>query len=210
MNLKVIQFFGGVSRVSIDLFTWELMGAMADSTIDGIVLFFRSGGGTSVGTPETYRLVERCATLKPIVSYTDYAMCSAAYYIGCAAKAIYASPTAILGSVGVYAEHYDYEELYKKQGIEHFVFRAGERKARTLDGQIDDAEKQSIQDSVNKLHKDFVAAVQYHRPNVSDENLQGQCFDGTAATENSLADGLFDSIEELIYSLITTNQGEAI
>jgi signal peptide peptidase SppA len=165
---------------------------------DAILLHIRSSGGYAYKVAETARLIERVAERKPIVAYTDVMIASAAYWLASSCDRIYAAPSANIGSVGVYAEHFDNEQFYKNHGIEHRVLRSDKspRKARTLDGQIDEQEIARMQAEVNATHEQFIAHVMKHRP-VSMEHLNGEIYGAGDALAIGLIDGLADSASEL-------------
>jgi serine protease SohB len=208
MNIGIVSFFGYTDRWSLDYFMRDLRNTAA--LVDAVILHIRSYGGEVTGVAEASRLVASIAVTKPVITYADEGLCSAAYWVAAPSTGIFCAPSAILGSVGCYAEHYDFEEFYKSQGIAHELFRSGERKARTVDGQIDEEERASIQAEVERIHAEFKATVLAHRPNIAEDLLQGQCFDGTTAVQNGFADNLFDSLADLKDALQNTytNPGE--
>ena len=75
-----------------------LIEAENDESVETILLDINSPGGTIQGLPE---LVNYMRTIeKPLVSYTDGMMASAAYYLGTVAPHLLISQTAEVGSVG--------------------------------------------------------------------------------------------------------------
>ncbi len=199
INVGYVEFFENVTPWSLDWLETDLLTAAA-SECDAIVLHIRSGGGYAFKVEETARLIESIAAKKAIYAYTDVMLASAAYWIAAGCDGIYASPSSTVGSVGVYIDVYDYQEYYKKAGIEHLVIRSGDRKARALDGQLDEQEMKAMQEEVELCHKQFIEHVQKHR-DIDTQHLQGQCFDGRDAFAANFTDGLFDRVEDLILSL---------
>lgn len=76
--------------------------ARIDSTVKAIVLRVNSPGGSAFGSEVIWREVKLAREVKPvIVSMGDYAA-SGGYYISCPADRIFANPTTITGSIGVF------------------------------------------------------------------------------------------------------------
>ena len=202
LKLGIIYFAGYVTPQSLDSLEHELR-TEAELDSDVIVLYIRSPGGYVFRVPETARLIEKITETKPVIAYTDVVLASAAYWLASSCDAIYASPSSYIGSIGAYVEHYNYEGYYKKYGIDHKVFRSGDRKARTLDGQIDDQEIAEIQAGVEATHSQFIEHVLKHRK-IDLEHMQGQTFEGSGAFAINMVDGLFDSFDDFKNSF---NQG---
>ncbi|MCL2207020.1 MAG: S49 family peptidase [Fibromonadales bacterium] len=205
MKFSEVYFGGYVYPRSMDELEWELQNA-AQSDSDAIILLMRSPGGYTYKVPEIGRLIEKIE--KPVIAYTDTFAFSAAYWLIAACDAIYAAPSAEVGSVGVYAETFDYQKYFDDKYIDHKVLRSGDRKARTLDGQMDEQEIKEIQASVDKIHAQFIEHVQRHR-NINKDFLQGQTYDSAEALEKGFIDGLADSLNDLenFISSQTLNQG---
>jgi len=163
-----------------------------------IILNLRSPGGGVYKVPETARLIEKITMNKPVIAYTDVMIASAAYWLAASCDRIYAAPSADIGSVGVYAEIFDFEQFYKLKGIDHKVIRSEKspRKARLLDGQIDEQELTKTQAEVNACYEQFVAHVLKHR-SVGVEHLNGNVYEGSDAFAIGLIDGLADSVNDL-------------
>ena len=76
--------------------------ARTDSAVKAIVLRVNSPGGSAYGSEVIWREVILAEKVKPVVvSMGDYAA-SGGYYISCGAKSIFANPTTITGSIGVF------------------------------------------------------------------------------------------------------------
>lgn len=192
------------AEVSLDYVEGRLRAAATDGNCVAIVQHFRSGGGEQFGAPELGRLVAQIAKSKPIYAYTDSIMASAAIYVGAASTAIYCSPSSLLGSVGVMREHVDPMRNLQNEGIDYSVIRAGVHKGRELPGQMTPEYKAHLQGMTDAMHADFKTWIMAHRK-VDNAHLEGQIFSGAQAVAIGLADGLVDSITDLL-SLITIPQ----
>lgn len=165
--------------------------AANDATVRGIFLDVNSPGGNAQGVPELAQLIADAAQSKPVFAFTDTLMASAAMYSAAPATAIYASPSAIIGSIGTYIAIYDWTAFLESMGIKLELFKSGAYKAAGIAGApLSDAQRANFQDAVNKHAASFKAFVQSVRPTVADSTMQGQTFQGLEAVPLGLADSL--------------------
>jgi protease-4 len=76
--------------------------AREDSTVKAIVLRVNSPGGSGLASDVIWREVDLARKTKPVVVSMGDLAASGGYYISCAASKIYAEPTTITGSIGVF------------------------------------------------------------------------------------------------------------
>jgi signal peptide peptidase SppA len=92
--------------------------ALADPDVKAVVLDVDSPGGTISGVGElASELRGLRGGAKPIVAHADYLVASAAYWIASQADEIVATPSALVGSVGVYSMHVDQSGFLEQLGI---------------------------------------------------------------------------------------------
>ncbi len=170
----------------------ELALANANPAVTGILLHVDSPGGTVQGTPETAAAIASSA--KPVVAYTEDVMASAAYYISAGAKAIVASPSADVGSIGVYIPWVDRGALNESMGIrpDPIVNTGGDLKATGFGGVLSEAQRAHLQEQVDLDFNAFKAHIAAHR-DVSPTALRGQTLSG----EQALAANLINRIGSL-------------
>jgi signal peptide peptidase SppA len=125
--------------------------AAADPQVKTILLDIKSGGGSVQGLSDTADLIRKVdAKVKPVHSFSDAAMCSAAYWLGSSARKVHASNMADIGSIGVIATHTEYTKMLENDGITPTVIRSGaykglgspyeklsDRAEATIQGQVD-------------------------------------------------------------------------
>ncbi len=106
----------------------------ADPEAKAIVLNVNSPGGFSVGGAEIADAVFKSA--KPTVAWVGGLMCSLAYWIGSQARAVIATRSALVGSIGAYVSVVDFHRLLANAGIEVKVFtnKEGTFKAAGMPG----------------------------------------------------------------------------
>ena len=165
--------------------------AAEDSGSAGIIMRIDSPGGTVTGVPELAMLVREVVSEKPVVTYVDGMMASAAYWIGSQANAIVTTPSASVGSVGVYMALLDTSRNLEMQGAKMEVIKAGKYKGIGIQGtSLTPEQRDLLQGEVNQIHEMFKGAVQIGRGNLNDGLMQGQDFMGEESVKLGLADTL--------------------
>ena len=161
-----------------------------------ILLDIDSGGGAVSGVADTGNLIRMVNDkVKPVTAFTDGNMASAAYWLGSSAGKVYASKTAMVGSIGVIATHMEQSEALKKAGVGVTVIRSGKYKALANGVEpLTDAAKEQIQAHLDGAYKIFVQHVAEAR-NVSydladSQMAQGREFMGEASVGAGLTDGI--------------------
>lgn len=142
--------------------------ALQSEDVGAIVLDVDSPGGMVAGVDELSGLIFQARTgAKPIIAYTGGMMASAAYWLGSAAREIIASPTALIGSIGVRMDVQDTKEADEKRGIRRrtIVSRQSPHKADDLD--TEDG-KERVQAIVDRLAAVFVGTVARNRATTAD------------------------------------------
>ena len=102
--------------------------ALRDEAVESILLLIDSPGGQVSGTHELAMDVRKAASQVPVYAYCEDCCCSAAYYVASQANLVYASPGALVGSIGVYATLYDLSKAAEAQGVIVHVVKDGEEK----------------------------------------------------------------------------------
>lgn len=179
-----------------------------DDAVAGVVLDIDSGGGQVYGTPEFYDYLKDFP--KPVVSYTDGLMCSAAYYIGSAASHIVANKRAeAIGSIGAYAQFLDVAGYYEKLGAKvHTIYATKSTEKNkayreALDGKYESYIKTELDPIVETFHADMKAS----RSNLSEEVFKGATWSGPDALEKGLVDelGTIKTAIDKVFELAETN-----
>lgn len=165
----------------------------ADPSIKGVLLTINSPGGTVVGTAEMARAINSLAAEKPVICVVDEMAASAGYWPAAASGNIYATPSADIGSVGVYALHLNLAKTYEKiYASDLTLIRNGERKAESL-REMTPEMQEAWQAEVDMIADKFRAAVRSFRgTDIADEHLQGHCLSGEAALSAGLVDFVSD------------------
>lgn len=200
------QISGGVST---QILRGDFDKAFRDPLVKAIILVVDSPGGTVDGTEDLAETIysARQAGTKPIITYIDGLMASAAYWIGSAASKIYISgDTAQVGSIGVVASHTDYSGYEERQGIKTTEIYAGKYKRIASEYRpLSDEGRAYIQDRVDQFYSIFVNAVTRHRGElaISGNDIpwaDGKIFIGQQAIDMGLVDGVA-TLESLVHGL---------
>ena len=162
-----------------------------DQGARGILLDFDSPGGTITGTPELAALIAEKRV--PTVAYTEDIMASAAYYLAAGADAIFASPSASVGSIGVYIPWMDTSAALEARGMkpDPIVNTGGDLKASGFGGKLSDVQRAHLQEEVDTIFEDFKEHVLNFRQ-VDAGAMRGQVLSGRQALNANLVDRLGD------------------
>ncbi len=159
-----------------------------DAGVRGVVLDVASPGGVVTGVPELATAVADLRRRKPVLAWTEDMACSAAYWIASQATGVYATPSACVGSVGVYCVLYDTSEAYAGMGVRPVLVKAGQHKAIGVSGlPISEEDAALVGEGVQHIYGLFTDAVRSTRP-VSDGTMQGQDYFGIPAKAAGLVD----------------------
>jgi len=165
--------------------------------VKAVVLRVSSPGGSALASDiiwrETELLKEAGKTL--VVSMGDYAA-SGGYYISAGADRIFANPTTITGSIGVFGMLPYAEELMKdKMGLAFDDVKTHNHAGIGLDAQLDPVQREAMNASITNIYEDFVSIVADGRGMTFedvDAIARGRVWTGEDALEIGLVDELGD------------------
>jgi len=194
---KRMNLFSRISGgVSTQLVGQDIKEALDDEGITGIILDIDSPGGTVDGTEELANIIYEGRDKKPIITYSDGLMASAAVWIGSAAHEIYISGATVeVGSIGVVSTHVDYSEYEKKLGIKTTEIYSGKYKRIVSQYRpLSEEGEQTMQDLTDYVYTVFVDVIAKHRGTDSETVLKdmadGRIFIGQQAVNAGLVDGI--------------------
>ena len=176
--------------------------ALADPKVNRVCMVIDSPGGMVAGAKELCDHIYAARGTKPVIAYADGRMCSAAYWIGSAADAIYAPRTAEIGSIGIIATHVDFSGADEKAGVKYTYLTAGHYKAMGNDSEpLSEEARAYIQDQLDTLYDVFVEGVSRNRSVDADRALamaDGRVFLADRAVEIGLIDAIKTDIAETL------------
>ena len=166
--------------------------------IRAVFLDIDSPGGTVAGTPELAAAVSALNDIKPVYAFSSGLMCSAAYWVGSQARAVYATPSARVGSIGVMQLVIDDSAALESRGIKVEVFAVGKYKAMGAPGtSLTDDQRELIGSNLAETAADFHAAVLARGRSIPAEAMEGQTFTGRQAQQFNLAGVVPDRAEAM-------------
>lgn len=178
-----------------------LVHAAQDPNIGAIVLDINSGGGAVSGVSDTAELIKKVDSIKPVHTFSDGMLASAAYWLGSSARSVSIGKVTEAGSIGVLTVHKEISKMLSEIGINATVLRAGEFKA--LGNQFEplsDKAKEVIQGQLDSMYQMFVQHVADARgvtyPVADQKMAQGRVFMGDQAVAIGLVDKVstFDEV----------------
>ena len=188
-------FLGATSSQEIGEALREAAGR---NDIKAVFLNIDSPGGTVAGTPELAAAVASLNERKPVYAFSSGLMCSAAYWVASQARAIYATPSAQVGSIGVVQAVIDSSAAIDKAGIKVEVFSVGKYKAMGAPGPaLTDDQRELIQSNLAEIAAEFHDAVLSRGRAIPAEAMEGQTFSGKQAQRHNLAGMVPDRAEAM-------------
>ena len=171
-----------------------LRDAESDPRVAAIVLRVDSGGGEGLASDVMYRAVLRARARKPVVATMGGAAASGGYYAAMGANWVFAQPTTLTGSIGVFVLKPGLEGLGKKLGINvETIKRSPLSEILGFYKPWTPAEQAAAQRWVDAFYDDFVQEVARSRNMEAaqvDKVARGRIWSG----EDALARGLVDAL----------------
>lgn len=174
-----------------------------DSNVKAIVLRVNSPGGSAVASDMMWRELQLAAEVKPVVvSMGNYAA-SGGYYISAPATKIYANPTTISGSIGVFGLLPNAGKLLEqKLGLKTEVVKTNRNSDfPSFTRPMNETEKAVMQMNIEQIYGDFIGKVAAGRDMETaavDSIGQGRVWSGSSSVRIGLVDeigGLKTAIE---------------
>jgi protease IV len=184
-------------------FTEQVDALLERDDVQGVVLRINSPGGSALASDEIHRGVVRLTDAYPVVVSMGGAAASGGYYMAAPADQIWAQPTTITGSIGVFGLLFSGEELLNdKMGIKSQpVATHPFANFPSLDRTPTASELAVVQTSVDRTYtrfKEVVAKGRKLEASVVDSIARGRVYSGSKAQSLGLVDelgGLTDAIK---------------
>jgi protease-4 len=190
---EIVEGEGIAGNVGGERYAREIRKLRLDPKVRAIVLRVNSPGGSGFASEQIYRELKSAGTVKPVVVSMGGYAASGGYYISAASNHIFAEPTTITGSIGVFGLQVNFEEIAKANGITTdsvttttpltTLFSPFKRKS--------EADLAILQRAVDKFYDDFLKRVADGRnipvPRVN-EIAQGRVWSGIEAQKVKLVD----------------------
>ena len=174
-----------------------------DDSYKALVIRVNSPGGSALASDVIWREITLCKKKKPVIVSMGAVAASGGYYIAAPADVIVAQPNTITGSIGVFGLMVNAKELLNnKLGVKIETVKFGEfSDLGSPDRPLTPAEKQVVQNAIDRVYNDFVKRVAEGRKLTEaqvDSIAQGRVWSGIEAKQIGLVDefgGLDRAIE---------------
>lgn len=184
-------------------FQAQLKQVLENDDIKALVVRVDSGGGSVVASENIRLAIENVKQERdiPIVVSMGSVAASGGYWIATAADEIWATPTTITGSIGVFGVMATLETSLERLGIRTDGLSTSELAGyNRLDRTLSPQAKALMQLSVDNIYQKFITLVAEDRasdPAAIDEIAQGRVWSGNTAIELGLVDQL-GNLEDVI------------
>ena len=193
---------GGPNYIGQGIINKAIIKARDDKSVKAIVLRVNSPGGSALTSDIIWRELEIAKKEKPLVVSMGDVAASGGYYISAGADKIYAEPTTITGSIGVFAAIPNINELAANIGIN--AEQVGTNKNSvdySLFEPMSDEFREFVKEGIESTYQTFLGKISEGR-NITiaraDSLAQGRVWSGAQARELGLVDelgGLEDAVE---------------
>ena len=173
----------------------DLEELMDDDDVKAVVLRVNSPGGSAYASEQIWRAVTRLKAKKPVVVSMGTYAASGGYYISCAANYIYAEPTTLTGSIGIFGMFPDVSGLLTDNlGLKsHHVKPPAHSNFGTTSRPFTEEEMQYLTNMVDRGYKTFTKRVADGRKLPVErvyEIAEGRVWTGQDALKIKLVDGI--------------------
>ena len=173
----------------------DLEALMNDDDVKAVVLRVNSPGGSAYASEQIWRAVTRLKAKKPVVVSMGTYAASGGYYISCAANYIYAEPTTLTGSIGIFGMFPDVSGLLSdKLGLKFDQVKTNKySNFGTTSRPFNEEEMQYLTNMIDRGYKTFTKRVSDGRKIPVErvyEIAEGRVWLGQDALKIKLVDGI--------------------
>jgi protease-4 len=163
-----------------------------DDSIQAIVLRVNSPGGSATASEEIQRELRLMRKVKPVIVSMGTVAASGGYWISAYGDKIYAEPTTITGSIGVFGLFFNVQKLAGDLGLTFDVAKTGKfADALSISRPKTDEELALFQSLVDWIYGQFIGKVaegRHLKRAAVEEIAQGRVWSGTEAKKLGLVD----------------------
>lgn len=171
--------------------------------IQAVLLRIDSPGGSALASDMIWREVMALREKKPVVASMGSVAASGAYYIASAANLIYAEPTTLTGSIGIYYGKADISGLLEKVGVDVTTHKRGAHAdMESWTRPYTPEERRKLLSQIREYYNLFLDRVVEGRGrgftrDIVDKNGRGRIWSGSDAKQHLLVDELGGYTEAL-------------
>ncbi|MCM4154111.1 signal peptide peptidase SppA [Arenibacter sp. N53] len=194
---------GGSDVIGQGIINDALKKAREDDDVKAIVLRVNSPGGSALASDIIWREIEITKQSKPVVVSMGDVAASGGYYIAAGADKIFAEPTTITGSIGVFGTIPNINELAKNMGVNAEQVGTNQNSVEySLFEPMSDNFRNNVLEGIEATYETFLDRVAQGRGismAQADSLAQGRVWSGVDALRLGLVDelgGLDEAIAE--------------
>lgn len=191
---EILYGEGGPNIIGQGIINEALIKAREDDNVKAIVLRVNSPGGSALTSDIIWREVELAKKVKPVIVSMGNVAASGGYYIAAGANKIFAEPTTITGSIGVFGTVPNMTELADNVGINAEQVGTNKNAVEySLFEPMQESFKNQVQESIEETYRTFLQRVSEGRNMTMaqvDSVAQGRVWSGTEALQVGLVDEL--------------------
>jgi protease-4 len=210
---SIVQGKGAPNTIGSETTSKAIRQARESENVKAIVFRVNSGGGDALASEVIRREVELAAEEKPIIVSMGDVAASGGYWISASADYIFAQPTTITGSIGVFGVIPNFKNMFNnKLGITF-----DEIKTNTNSDFIDvvkpmsDFQHKKLDIMITKIYDQFIDLVATSRdldPGFVDGIARGRVWTGVDALELGLVDEMGGLEDAIAYAAEMAKLGE--
>jgi protease IV len=190
----IVDGEGELGEVGGTSFAREFRKLREDDSVKAVVLRVNSPGGSATAAEAIGREIRLTRRVKPVVVSMGSYAASGGYWISAASDRIFADPTTITGSIGVFGIQFNVQKLFNDHGITFDGVKTGKfADSLTIFRPKTDEELAVLQGLVDWIYGEFVGKVADGR-NLTREKVeaiaQGRVWSGEEARKLGLVDAI--------------------
>jgi len=170
-KIAIVRIEGTIVEGLISFASQQIKDAARDDDVKAVVVVVNSPGGTVTASDQLWKQIkdlrdgksERQSFKKPVVVSMESVAASGGYYIAAPAERIFAQPTTVTGSIGVYASFLDLHEFAQKYGVTMNTIKKGELKGGSMFHAMKPEERREWEDLLEHTYQRFMAIVKEGR-----------------------------------------------
>lgn len=171
-----------------------IQGFTEDPTVRAIVVRVDSPGGSAMAADQIWRAIRRARQVKPVIASLGSVAASGGYYVASATDEIWADPSTVTGSIGVFFGKVDVAPLAERIGLGIEILSRGKHAdMESIWRPFTDEERAVLKDKVESWYQMFLRRVAEGRKMSLaqvDEVARGRVWSGDAAHRRGLVDRL--------------------
>ena len=190
--------FAQESAITSKQMTKDLQELREDDDVKAVVLRVNSPGGSAYASEQIWREVQLLSKEKPVIVSMGALEASGGYYISCGANKIFAEPTTLTGSIGIFGMIPDATELLTdKLGLSFDVVKTNAHSDFGAMGRpLNESECRLMQAYINQGYELFTGRVAQGRK-ISQDSVKAVAEGRVWTGEQAMKIGLVDKLGNL-------------